>query len=220
MTTRTHPSRLLAAVVVLGILILTGCATGEPQAEQSSAPASPTAVPEPTTATATAPATNTATATAPAPAPHMATATATAAAPVCTAGMLSAVLETEMGGGAAGSVYRQIIFTNASDGECSIDGYPGVSYVDAAGEQVGAPAEREPGDSVGVLLGPGESAVAPVKQTYAEHYGAGCELVGTAGLRVYPPNATDFLIVDQTGSACASEEIVLMTVAPVKPLAP
>lgn len=218
MTTRTHPSRLLAAVVVLGILSLTGCATGEPQAERSSAPASPTAVPEPTTATATAPATNTATA----PATDMAsaTATATAAAPVCTAGMLSTVLETEMGGGAAGSVYRQIIFTNAADVECSINGYPGLSYVDAAGEQVGAPAEREPGDSVDVLLGPGESAVAPVKQTYAEHYGAGCELVGTAGLRVYPPNATDFLIVDQTGSACASEEIVLMTVAPVKPLAP
>jgi hypothetical protein len=134
--------------------------------------------------------------------------------------MLSAVLETEMGGGAAGSVYRQIIFTNTADEECGITGYPGVSYVDAAGNQVGAPADREPGESPEVILAPGDSAIAPVKQTNAENYGGDCQLTDTIGLRVYPPNDTGSLIVDQVGTACASEDIVLMTVAPTKPLAP
>ncbi|MGC3906666.1 DUF4232 domain-containing protein, partial [Corynebacterium variabile] len=31
--------------------------------------------------------------------------------------------------GAAGSVYRQLIFTNSSDSDCRISGYPGVSLV-------------------------------------------------------------------------------------------
>lgn len=226
MTTRVYMPRLLAAAVALGMLTLTGCASGDPAEEQTS-PA-PSASAEPTTAEAepTSEPSESAAATAeptessePVPS-ESATAESSAEASddVCTADMLNAVLETEMGGGAAGSVYRQIIFTNMSDEECEITGYPGVSYVDAAGNQVGAPADREPAESAEVALAPGESAVAPVKQTNAQNYGAGCELTDTVGLRVYPPNDTGSLIVDQVGSACAAEDIVLMTVAPTKPL--
>lgn len=232
MTTRAYIPRLFAAAVAVGALTLTGCGPSEPTAEES--PAETSAAAEPTaTATEAAPeSSETASAepsessepspseSAPASASPSASAGAAADDDVCTADMLSAVLETEMGGGAAGSVYRQIIFTNTTDAECEITGYPGVSYVDAAGTQVGAPADREPGESATVVLGPGESAIAPVKQTYAENYGAECELTDVAGLRVYPPNDTDSLVVDQTGTACAAEDVVLMTVAPTKPLAP
>lgn len=221
MTPRACTPRLLAAAVALGMLTLTGCASGDP-AEEETSPASSAA--EPTTAAAEP--SDTATtepseSSEPAPsASATASATATAADGVCTADMLSAVLETEMGGGAAGSVYRQIIFTNTADEECEITGYPGVSYVDAEGNQVGAPADREPAEAAEVILAPGESAIAPVKQTNAQNYGAECELTETVGLRVYPPNDTEFLVVDQMSTACASEDIVLMTVAPTKPLAP
>lgn len=222
MTSRAYAPRLLAAAVALGMLTLTGCASGDP-AEEETGPA-PSASAEPTTAepepTDTAPAEPTESSE---PAPSASATVSPTAAPadgVCTADMLSAVLETEMGGGAAGSVYRQIIFTNAADEECEITGYPGVSYVDAEGNQVGAPADREPADPAEVVLAPGESAVAPLKQTNAQNYGADCELTDTVGLRVYPPNDTGSLIVDQVGTACASEDIVLMTVAPTKPLAP
>lgn len=224
MTTLVYAPRLLAAAVSLGMLTLTGCASGEPAVEETSpassasseattaeAEPSESATAEPAESSEAAPSASASATTSP---------TAAAADGVCTADMLSAVLETEMGGGAAGSVYRQIIFTNRADEECEITGYPGVSYVDAEGNQVGAPADREPAESAQVILAPGESAVAPVKQTNAQNYGADCQLTETAGLRVYPPNDTESLIVDQTGEACASEDIVLMTVAPTKPLAP
>lgn len=224
MTTLIYAPRLLAAAVAFGMVTLTGCASGAP-AEEETSPASSSSA-EPTTAEAeptsepsdseTAEPTESSE-----PAPSASATTSATAAPaddVCTADMLSAVLETEMGGGAAGSVYRQIIFTNVADEECEITGYPGVSYVDAAGNQVGAPADREPAESAEVNLAPGESAVAPVRQTNAENYGADCQLTDTVGLRVYPPNDTGSLIVDQVGTACASEDIVLMTVAPAKPL--
>lgn len=226
MTPRAYAARLLTASVAVATLALTGCAPSDPAGEGT--PATSSASVEPTTAEAdpTPEPTDSESASAeptessePAPS-ETASPTAAPADGVCTADMLSAVLETEMGGGAAGSVYRQIIFTNLADEECEITGYPGVSYVDAAGNQVGAPADRDPGESTEVTLAPGESAIAPVKQTNAENYGAECQLTETAGLLVYPPNDTAALIVDQVGTACASEDIVLMTVAPTKPLAP
>lgn len=227
MTTRAYTPRLLSAAVVLGMLALTGCASGEPAADETT-PAS-SAGTEPTTAEAEpAPSDSASASAAPtessAPAPSASgtpSPTAAAADDVCTADMLSAVLETAMGGGAAGSVYRQIIFTNTADEECEITGYPGVSYVDAEGNQVGAPADREPsGDSPLVLLEPGASAIAPLQQTQAENYGADCQLTETVGLRVYPPNDTGSLIVEQAGTACASEDITLMTVSRTQLLSP
>ncbi|WP_323960224.1 DUF4232 domain-containing protein [Arthrobacter sp. JZ12] len=236
MTTRVTRSRVLCAAVVLGTLTLTGCFANEPAEDQPSPAASATSAPataeaEPTEDASESPSTEpteSAESGEPSPSPSPsapagsdeATTEPAAESGICTADMLSAVLETEMGGGAAGSVYRQLIFTNTSGSECEITGYPGVSYVDAAGNQVGAPADREPGDSAPVVLGAGESAIAPVKQTNAENYGADCQLTDTVGLRVYPPNDTGSLVVDQTGTACASESIVLMTVAPTRPLAP
>ncbi|GAB3543229.1 hypothetical protein GCM10027403_37100 [Arthrobacter tecti] len=224
MTTRTHAPLWLSAAVVVGSLTLAGCAGSDPAEEQTNPPSS-SAAEETTEATSSAPEPSNSASTEPtetseptesaSPSP-----TATVADGVCTADMLDAVLETEMGGGAAGSVYRQLIFTNVSDEECEITGYPGVSYVDADGNQVGAPAERASGESQEVILAPGTSAIAPLQQTRAENYGAQCELTDTVGLRVYPPNDTASLIVDQTATACASTDIVLMTVSPTQPLAP
>ncbi|MFP5315084.1 Protein of unknown function [Arthrobacter subterraneus] len=230
MTTRASVPRLLAAAATLGALALSGCGAGDPAAEETSpAPSASagqtTAEAEPTPEDSESASAEPSESSEPSPSESAsespeASPTAAAADGVCTSDMLSAVLETEMGGGAAGSVYRQIIFTNTADEQCEITGYPGVSYVDAAGNQVGAPADREPAQSSEVVLAPGESAVAPVKQTNAQNYGADCLLTDTVGLRVYPPNDTASLIVDQTGTACASEDIVLMTVAPTKPLSP
>lgn len=230
MTPRAYAARLLAASVAVGTLALTGCAPSNPADEgtpaTSSASVGPTTAeadptPEPTESESASSEASAEPTESGEPTPSETTSpTAAPAEGVCTADMLSAVLETEMGGGAAGSVYRQIIFTNLADEECEITGYPGVSYVDAAGNQVGAPADRDPGESAEVTLAPGESAIAPVKQTNAENYGAECRLTETVGLLVYPPNDTAALIVDQAGTACASEDIVLMTVAPTRPLAP
>ena len=59
--------------------------------------------------------------------------------------------------GAAGSVYRQLTFTNSSDSDCTISGYPGVSLVADGDTQVGAAAEPElpqdPADDVAPAAG-------------------------------------------------------------------
>ncbi|MHA7283104.1 DUF4232 domain-containing protein [Arthrobacter sp. TMS2-4] len=122
-----------------------------------------------------------------------------------------------MGGGAAGSVYRTLVLTNASDEACTVAGYPGVSSVDGAGNQIGAPADRDGAAPVFVLLAPGTSASATLQQTNAQNYGADCGLTPASGLRVYPPGATDSLVLPQALPACSAESIVLMTVGPLEP---
>jgi hypothetical protein len=135
---------------------------------------------------------------------------------VCTAADLSGAVTTEPGSGAAGSVYRTLTLTNTSGDACEMSGYPGVSYVDAAGTQLGAPADRgEPGDAF--TLEPGASATAVLKQVNAGNYGADCGAVPAAGVRVYPPGATDSLVLPQETTACSASSIVLMTVGALQP---
>ena len=134
----------------------------------------------------------------------------------CTAADLSATVETPMGAGGAGTAARTLILSNMSDQECTMTGYPGVSYIDAAEAQVGAPADREPGvESPTVVLEPGQSAIATLQQTNAQNYGDACQITDTTGVRVYPPGATDSLIAVQESMGCAAEDIILMTVGPV-----
>ena len=121
-------------------------------------------------------------------------------------------MEDQLGGAAAGSVYRTLLLTNASDRSCTLEGYPGVSFVDAGGNQLGAPAERDGSALSAVTLAPGATAVSTLRQTNAQNYGPECGLTTSAGLRVYPPGATDSLILPQVISACTAESISLMTI--------
>jgi hypothetical protein len=126
-------------------------------------------------------------------------------------------VEDQPGSGAAGSVYRTLVLTNASDQECVVDGYPGVSFVDASGTQVGAAADRDGSASVPVTLAPGGSVTTTLRQTNAQNYGAGCGITPAAGLRIYPPGATDSLVLPQEIPACSASSIVLMTVGALQP---
>lgn len=146
---------------------------------------------------------------APAPAP---TAAAPDAVGFCTAAELSGSVQDQFGGAAAGTVARTLVVTNSSAGACVVQGYPGVSFVDAAGTQLGAPAERQGAGATPVTLAPGASAVADLYQTNAQNYGADCGQTTAAGLRVYPPEATDSLFLPQTVPACTASSIALMTV--------
>ncbi len=135
---------------------------------------------------------------------------------VCTAAELSGAVTTGPGAGAAGSAYRTLTLTNTSGAACDMAGYPGVSYVDAAGAQLGAPADRgEPGGAF--TLEPGASATAVLRQVNAGNFGADCGAVPAAGVRVYPPGATDSLVLPQETTACSASSIVLMTVGAMQP---
>lgn len=203
MTARSRTTAL-AAVLAAGALGLAGCGGSA----GSSAP--PTGTLITTTPTASAPSSTT---TAP---PSTTTTTTTAAAPTtatgpttsnqCQAGSLGASLQP--GPSAAGSESAALVLTNTGSVTCTVEGYPGVSYVTGdAGTQVGNPAERTgPAGSV-VVLDPGASASALVLFTQVFSYPeATCAPTPVRGLRVYPPNNTDALFVPREGTGCASTD--------------
>ncbi|MGP3983263.1 DUF4232 domain-containing protein [Streptomyces sp. KR80] len=87
--------------------------------------------------------------------------------------------------GAAGSVYWPIHITNTSTSGCALRGYPGVSVLNAAHQQIGSAATRtsRPYGTVGVA--PGKTVTAVVRTTNGP-VGGPCRPTGTY-LRVYPP---------------------------------
>ncbi|NUU07123.1 DUF4232 domain-containing protein [Leifsonia sp. C5G2] len=120
------------------------------------------------------------------------------------------------GGGAAGSVEVSLVLTNTGSTECSLQGWPGVSFVgDGNGTQLGAAASfdrSKPHPTV--VLQPGGTATAPLKITQALNYDeAECKPKAADGFRVYPPGSTESLFVKDAGvTACTSDTISLLTV--------
>ncbi|MDM7991619.1 DUF4232 domain-containing protein [Arthrobacter sp. zg-Y877] len=131
----------------------------------------------------------------------------------CTADMLAGSVEDVPGGAAPGGVYRALVLTNTSaDGTCTVTGYPGVSYLDASGAQVGAPAARaEGGEAIPVTLAPGQAAAAELQETVAQKYGD-CQVQGTASLLVYPPEDTASLTIAYPSTGCTNADIELLHV--------
>jgi hypothetical protein len=123
------------------------------------------------------------------------------------------------GGGAAGSTYVPIDFTNTSGRACSMYGYPGVSFVTTrGGSQIGAAAVRNSGfSSVPVTLAAHASAHAWLQVAEAGNYPASsCHMVTATWLRVFPPANTAPAYVSHTFSACSSSKANLLTVMPVR----
>jgi hypothetical protein len=90
--------------------------------------------------------------------------------------------------GATGTITYILYFKNIGTTTCSLNGFPGVSFISAAGAQVGSPASRSASTPVQVMLSPSESALTTLN---IEDPGvAGCTATSIQGLRVYPPNET------------------------------
>ncbi|MEN2736783.1 DUF4232 domain-containing protein [Microbacterium sp. X-17] len=120
------------------------------------------------------------------------------------------------GGGAAGSVEVTIVLTNTGSTQCSLQGWPGVSFVgDGNGTQLGNAAQFDrttPHDTV--VLQPGGTAQAPLKITQALNYpDADCKPKPADGFRVYPPGSTESLFVKADNyTACTTTTVNLLTV--------
>lgn len=135
------------------------------------------------------------------------TGTAAGSATACASRDLSVHLG--QAGGAAGSVYQPIVFTNTGSVTCTLDGYPGVSFVaPQSGRQVGAPASRNPQHpSTSVRLAPGSSASATLQvANYANYPPSTCRPTTVSGLRVYPPASKTAVYVPfaHTQQACST----------------
>jgi hypothetical protein len=124
--------------------------------------------------------------------------------PRCTTGVLTASLgEPE---GAAGSVYRALVFTNTGPTPCGLRGFPGVSYVAGEdGHQVGPAADMSGERGGRVPLTPGATARAQLQQVDVRNFDpATCAPTPVRGLRIYPPGDTASLFVPADGTACAT----------------
>jgi hypothetical protein len=133
----------------------------------------------------------------------------------CAASSLAGRIEAGSGG-AAGSVIVHLVLENTGSTTCTVQGWPGVSFVGGGtGKQIGAAAIAEKSSPhPTVTLAPGKTAVAPLKIVRAENYSAGdCSPKTPDGFRVYPPGSKQSLFVKDTDyQACASADASLLSV--------
>lgn len=216
-------TRILAAVAVAALAIAASCSTSEgveaqPTAENSESMTSPSAEPD-TAATANSepqensdesipetqqdsePATPAVTDESPEPAEP-------AGPQPCTAAGID--LSIGEGDGAMGSVYYPLVFTNTGDDECTLAGFPGVSYVTGGdGTQLGGSAEWEGPEGDVVTVAPGDSTSVTVREVNVHFFDPqDCEPAEADGLRVYLPGETSALYTPQDhAEGCAIDPL-------------
>jgi hypothetical protein len=122
---------------------------------------------------------------------------------VCTVRDLDVSLGAEEG--TAGTMYRPLMFTNTGGRTCTIQGFPGVSFVTGDdGHQVGEAATRVDPKGPPVTLKPGDTANSAVGFVNIGNFDeATCQPTAVRGLRVYPPRErrSEFVPFETTGCA-------------------
>ncbi len=154
----------------------------------------------------------------PAAAPSSKSSAATGLA-ACNTANLSVSLKSNSGGGAAGSQYVPIQFTNTSGAACALFGYPGVSFVTGQnGSQIGAPAKRSGSfGKVTVTVASHATAHAWLQVAEAGNYPASsCHPVPAHFLKVYPPGNTAPAYISASFQTCSSAKVATMTIDPVR----
>ncbi|MBY8888569.1 DUF4232 domain-containing protein [Streptomyces sp. PTM05] len=118
----------------------------------------------------------------------------------------------------AGQYYSKVVFTNVSGTTCTLDGFPGVSYVKQAGVQSGNAAQRSGGPGHVVTLKPHGTASAVLHDAngIGGYDPSQCQLSQAQGLRVYPPNQKAALFIPWNTQHCAGPTIHSLTIGPVQ----
>ena len=202
---------LVVTTAAAAALLLSGCGGSSTQPQPATSPPTPSAS---ASSEPTGTGSGTATESSPTSASSQAAQAGTA---LCKADSLTATTDSS-GGGAAGSIYMQLIVTNSGTEPCLLKGYAGVSLTAGAdGEPIGAAATRDDSTPVvDVLLAPGKAGAATLRYTQAANY-PDCTRTPAAGFRVYPPNDTASLFLAQQLDACANTEINLLTIGAFQP---
>ncbi|MDQ8045144.1 MAG: DUF4232 domain-containing protein [Solirubrobacteraceae bacterium] len=133
----------------------------------------------------------------------------------CASANLKASLDFTTGGGAAGSTTGNLVLTNTGSSSCTLYGYPGVSFVDGGGKQLGAAAARSGAAAKTVTVRAGDAAFAELKIADVLNYDdATCGRTTATGFRVYPPGEKAALFVERSTKAC-TKDVAVLTVGPV-----
>ncbi|GLY42781.1 hypothetical protein Amsp01_088040 [Amycolatopsis sp. NBRC 101858] len=180
-----------------GALGLAGCGSGDLSAAAPSASAPSSSVSP----------TYTVTASTAEPTPPPSTSAAPTGTGLCTAKDVKLALGE--GDAAAGSFYRPLLITNADAEPCTVQGFPGVSYVAGEdGHQVGEAAYRSGTKGDQVRLNPGDTAAAVIQFVNVHNYPDDlCRPTPVRGLRIYLPQETDANFVPMPGTGCANPDL-------------
>jgi hypothetical protein len=187
----------LLPLLAVPALLLAGCSAGN----DTSAPLTPTASSSAPSAAAAASST--------------ATSALGSSTERCHTGDLS--VKTGTGGAAAGTYHTNLVFTDKSDRKCTLDGYPGVSWVAGDnGTQVNDPFQRNSGTKKTITLSPGGQAHAVLVTHNALNYPADkCKPIDVRGYRIYPPDETAAIFVSAPGKQCSIKGTNLGQVLPI-----
>jgi hypothetical protein len=205
-----HPlSRTLAtALLAVGVGALAACGSSPAPGADSANPSASSAAGSTASSAAS-----------PGPSNSPAAASASSSAPAGPAGCLASALQAQLGAsqGTAGTLYQVIDLTNTSAATCTLQGYPGVSFVTGVGgAQVGKPATRDKTvPEALVTLAPGAEA----NMLLAVHDAgaiAHCKVTSVDWLRVFPPGDFGSLNVQYNSQACAGGAKSIMTVTAVR----
>ena len=124
-------------------------------------------------------------------------------------------------GGAAGSQIVHLALRNTGATTCTLQGWPGVSFVGGGdGAQIGAAARQEKSaPHPTVTLRAGDTAVAPLQIVTASNFAAAdCGPKAADGFRVYPPGSKTSLFVRDTGlTACSVSSAQVLSVQALVP---
>lgn len=207
---RRHTSTAIGGALL--VIVIAGCTSEEPGAPTAGdRPATPSSSSSVSATTSRAPAAPTTTSPTPAP-----TRPPLAKPGECGVGDLGVALGASEG--ATGTLYRALVFTNTGGRTCTIQGFPGVSFVAGDdGHQVGEPAFRVGDKGPVVTLRPGATATSPVGFVNIGAYDTEvCVPTAVRGLRVYPPHERKAEFVPFDTTACAgrlpSHQLTVRTV--------
>jgi hypothetical protein len=124
----------------------------------------------------------------------------------CRAGGTTTWLGLGAGGGAAGTIFYPIEFSNTGRRTCALFGFPGVSAV-KNGRRIGSPAIRV-GSKHLAILRPGQTAHAILGIVEAGNI-SGCHVVPGASLKIFAPNQKAPTIIPSfTFTACSNRSVL------------
>lgn len=195
----TKSARILTIILFMAVA---ACgSTSKPASSASPEPSS--ASPATTSATATAGSSSSA-----ATSPTQSTTAPSQALSACATSALKVTLGSRTG--AAGTFYQAVNFENVGPTACTLVGYPGVSFTDGSGHQIGMPADRANlagRSSTTVVLQPQAFANAAVALPNTDNFPkADCDPAGYVTMRVYPPNQTVPVSVSLLGEVCTTAD--------------
>ncbi|WP_082763820.1 DUF4232 domain-containing protein [Frondihabitans sp. PAMC 28766] len=198
----------LACAVIA--LTMAGCSTthtSTPPTSTDSKQALATTTPSPTVSKTT---------TTAAPTPS----TASTVQPCPTSSLTATVIKHPLPGSTPGKNNQAlaVVLTNKGPATCTIQGYPGVSFVGQSdGTQIGAAAEFNKAPKGATLtLATGQKALAPMSYFGAANVvPSACQITTADGFRIYPPGQKASLFAAYPGlDACAKTTDDLLQVSP------